>query len=117
MTENFLRRGDIYSVNFGDAGGKEIRKIRPALVVQNDLGNQYAPTTIVAAIHRVDETKSLPVCVLAEKGIAGLKKESVIDVGHLLTVDKRRLLKYWGRIPQALQEEVNRALKISLGLR
>lgn len=116
MAEIFPKRGEVYSVNFGDIGSKEIKKTRPALVVQNDLGNQYAPTTIVVAIHRADETKSLPVCILVRKGTGGLKKDSVIDTGHLLTIDKRRLLKYWGKIPPTLQEKVDEALRVSLGL-
>ena len=117
MEETFPRRGEVYSVNFGNIESREIKKVRPALVVQNDLGNQYAATTIVTAIHRADEIKSLPVCVLIGKGIAGLKKNSVIDTGHLLTIDKRRLSKCWGKIPQMLQEKVDEALRASLDLK
>ena len=117
MAEIFPKRGEIYSVNFGGNGSREIKKTRPALVVQNDLGNQYAPTTIVVAIHRADEKKSLPVCVVAKKGTGGLNKNSVIDTGHLLTIDKRRLLERWGKVPLLLQEKVNEALKVSLDLK
>ena len=110
------KRGEIYSVDFGKIATAEIGKVRPALIVQNNLGNQYSPTTVVVAIHEADATKDLPVCVLIKKGVSGLTKDSTIDTGHLLTIDKERLGKKWGEIPFHIQEEVDKALKISLGL-
>ena len=111
------KRGEIYSVDFGKITTAEIGKVRPALIVQNNIGNQYSPTTVVAAIHEADETKDLPVCVLIKKGMSGLTKDSTIDTGHLLTIAKERLGKKWGEIPFHIQEEVDKALKISLDLR
>lgn len=116
MADTIPRRGEVYSVNFGKINLSEMGKTRPALIIQNNIGNQYAPTTIIAAIHEVDETKELPVCVLIKKGISGLTKDSVIDTGHLLTIDKKRLGKKWGEIPISVQKEVNKALKASLDL-
>ncbi len=110
------KRGEVYSVNFGEMDLAEMRKARPALIVQNNIGNLYSPTTIVAAIHEADERKELPVCVFVKKGTAGLTKDSVIDAGHLLTIDKKRLTKKWGEIPPPLQDQVNKAIKISLDL-
>ena len=117
MAETVPKRGEIYSVDFGEITSAEIGKVRPALIIQNNIGNQYSPTTIVAAIHEVDETKDLPVCVLIKKGVGGLTKDSVIDVGHLLTIDKKRLGEKWGEIPPQIQQEVDKALKVSLDLR
>ena len=116
MVEIIPKRGEIYSVNFGQIATKEIGNIRPALVIQNNIGNQYSPTTIVVAIHKADETKELPVCVLIKKGIGGLTKDSVIDTGHILTIDKKRLGKKYGEIPFYIQEEVENALRVSLDL-
>ena len=116
MAEIIPQRGEIYLVNFGRITTAEIGKVRPALIIQNNIGNKYSPTTIVAAIHEADETKELPVCVLVKKGIDGLTKDSLIDTGHLLTVDKRRLGKKYGEIPFSIQQEVDKALKVSLGL-
>lgn len=110
------KRGEVYSVNFGEMSTAEMKKARPALIIQNNIGNLYAPTTIVAAIHEADERKELPVCVFVKKGTSGLTKDSVIDTGHLLTVDKKRLTKKWGEIPSGLWEQVNKAIKISLDL-
>ena len=111
------KRGEIYSVDFGKITTAEIGKVRPALIIQNNLGNQYSPTTVVAAIHEADETKNLPVCVLIKKGMSGLTKDSTIDTGHLLTIDKERLGEKWGEIPPHIQEKVDKALKISLDLK
>jgi mRNA interferase MazF len=116
MDEIIPRRGEIYSVDFGKIITAEIGKTRPALIVQNNMGNQYSPTTIVAAIHEVDETKELPVCVIVRKGIGGLTKDSVIDTGHLSTVDKKRLGRKYGKIPSDIQKDVDKALKASLEL-
>ena len=99
MAEIIPRRGEIYLVNFGSITSAEIGKVRPALIIQNNIGNQYSPATIVAAIHEADETKELPVCVLIKKGTDGLTKDSIIDTGHLLTVDKRRLGKNMEKYP------------------
>ncbi|MCK4245327.1 MAG: type II toxin-antitoxin system PemK/MazF family toxin [Candidatus Omnitrophica bacterium] len=116
MAEIVPKRGEIYSVDFGGITTAEIGKVRPALIIQNNIGNQHSPTTIVAAIHQVDETKELPVCVLIKRGVGGLTKDSVIDTGHLLTLDKKRLDKKWGEIPFRIQQEVDKALKASLDL-
>ena len=116
MAEIVPKRGEIYSVNFGGIITAEIGKIRPALIIQNNIGNQHSPTTIVAAIHGVDATKELPICVLIKKRVGGLIKNSVIDTGHLLTVDKKRLGKKWGEVPFHIQQEVDKSLKVSLGL-
>ena len=116
MIEIIPKRGEIYSVDFGRITSAEIGKTRPALIIQNNIGNQYSPTTIVAAIHEVDETKELQVCVLIKRGEGGLTKDSVIDVGHILTVDKKRLGKKYGEIPFYMQQKVDEALKASLEL-
>ena len=116
MFEISPKKGEIYSVDFRRITAAEIGKIRPGLIIQNNIGNQYSPTTIVAAIHEVDETKELPVCVLIKRGEGGLTKDSVIDTGHLLTVDKKRLGKKYGEIPFDIQQKVDKALKASLEL-
>lgn len=116
MAETFPKRGEIYSVDFGKMTTAEIGKVRPALIIQNNMGNQYSPTTIVAAIHQADETRKLPVCILIEKGVGGVTKDSVIDTGHLLTIDKKRLGEKWGEIPPHIQQKLEQALKVSLDL-
>jgi mRNA interferase MazF len=110
-----IRRGDVFSVNFDPPRGSEQGKRRPAIVIQNDIGNQYSPTTIVAAITTGDRAKyPTNVAVLAPEG--GLKNNSVILLNQILTIDKSRLGHYWGRVGSKTMQEVDKALQISLGL-
>lgn len=92
-----------------------MEKKRPVLIVQNNLGNRYSPKTIVAAIHS-ETGKGLPVHVSVPKGIGGLSKDSVIDCGVLVTVDKTLLQGKLGELPLVFSSQVDKALRISLAL-
>jgi mRNA interferase MazF len=107
-------RGDIWLVNFNPGRGSEQQGIRPALVVQNDVGNQFAATTIVAAI--TTTIKPYPVTIVVRGGTCGLPHESMVNLAQILTVDKRRLVRRLGRLAPELQVAVNRALRISFDL-
>lgn len=113
-----VRRGDIFLVNLEPVSGKEIGKSRPALIIQNDIGNLYSPVTIIAPISTVKEiTKPLPIMVFIEKEAAGLKYDSYVDCGQIRTVDKKsRLLKKIGTLDFEKIKQVNKSLKISLSL-
>ncbi len=111
------KRGDIYLVNFDPTIGAEIRKTRPALVLQNDIANKSSPVTIVAAISSKFDDLLYPTEVLiSAKARTGLAVDSVVLLNQIRTVDKRRLVKQLGRLSKAKMEEVNRALRISVGL-
>jgi mRNA interferase MazF len=101
-------------VNFNPGRGSEQRGIRPALVIQNDVGNQFSSTTIVAAI--TGTIKKYPVTVVVEKDQAGLKSISMINLAQILTIDKTRLLKKLGDLPAEKLSEINKAIKLSLGV-
>ena len=107
-------RGDIWLVNFNPGRGSEQQGIRPALVVQNDVGNQFAATTIVAAI--TTTIKPYPVTVVVRGGTCGLPRDSMVNLAQILTVDRQRLTRRLGRLTPELQTAVNRALRISLAL-
>jgi mRNA interferase MazF len=107
-------RGDIWLVNFNPGRGSEQRGIRPALIVQNDVGNQFAATIIIAAI--TTTIKPYPVTVVVRGGTCGLPRESMVNLAQILTVDKQRLIRRLGRLTSELQTAVNRALRISLAL-
>ena len=113
-----LLRGDIYHVNLDPIVGKEIGKARPALVIQNDIGNKFSPVTIIAPISSVKEiTKPLPIMIFLKKGEGGLEKDSYIDCGQIRTVDKNeRLITKLGALDKIKMFEVDKALKISLSL-
>ncbi len=111
------RRGDLYLVNFDPTRGAEIRKTRPALVVQNDIANRSSPITIVAAITSTFGEARYPTEVLiAPKGRTGLSVDSVVLLNQLRSVDKRRLVKRLGKTSTETLTQVDRALRISLGL-
>lgn len=110
-----ISRGDIVWADLSAAGGAPLRKKRPSLVVQNDVGNRFAPHTIVAAI-RHDPAKELPVQVSLPKGTAGLQKACVVDCGHIATLEESQVGERLGRLPADLMRLVDEALRISLGL-
>jgi mRNA interferase MazF len=101
-------------VNFSPSRGSEQRGIRPALVIQNDVGNQYAATTIVAAI--TSTIKPYPVTVSLKRGEGGLPQPSMVNLAQILTVDKSRLQRRLGTLPPELIDKVNTAIKISLDI-
>ena len=114
-----LLRGDVYLVNLDPIIGKEIGKARPAVIIQNDIGNKFSPVTIIAPISSIKEiTKPLPIMIMLEKGDGGLKEESYVDCGQIRTVDKdRRLITKYGTLDKSKMLEINEALIISLSLK
>lgn len=110
-----VRRGDVFLVDFNPARGSEQAGFRPALVIQNDVGNRYSPTTIVAAISSAPE-KPYPFLVKLSPGEGGLERESAVNLSQILTVDKSRLVKKLGSLKPERMRQVDQAIKVSLGL-
>jgi mRNA interferase MazF len=111
-----IHRGELYWVDWGPGRGSEQLGVRPALVVQNDVGNQHSPTTIVAAVTtRTRTTYPFQVSVTAEE--SGLPRDSVVLLNQLQTVDQGRLRDRAGRLGAARMAQVDQALHVSLGLR
>ena len=91
MDDLMIKRGDVYYANLDPVKGHETGKTRPVVVIQNDIGNMYSPTTIVAIVTEYSETKaSYPICVTVKKG-KGLKKKSIVNLSLIRTIDKQRL--------------------------
>jgi mRNA interferase MazF len=112
-----LRRGEIYRVSFDPTVGHEIKKTRPALVIQNDIGNRYSPLTIVAAITSQVSPVPYPVEVVIEPTRSnGLGVRSAIRLDQIRTVDRQRLIKRLGQIDRSIMTKVDEAIRISLGL-
>ena len=110
-------RGEIYLCSFDPTIGHEIQKTRPALIVQNDIGNRYSPLTIVAAITSSVSPVPYPVEVVVEPASAtGLSFRSSIRLDQIRSVDKSRLVRRLGKVDAVTMESVNRAIQISLGL-
>jgi mRNA interferase MazF len=111
------RRGDVYLVEFDPARGHEIQKTRPALIIQNDIGNQYSHVTIVAAITSKLSPVPYPVEVIVAAGKEnGLSVPSAVQLSQIRSVDRTRLAKRLGTLDAVAMRKVDQALKISLGL-
>jgi mRNA interferase MazF len=111
-----LHRGDVYLVALDPTVGAEIRKTRPALVIQNDVANRFSPITIVAAISSRSDETIYPTEVDVDPPEAGLRVSSVVLLNQIRPIDRRRLVKRLGRLRAGTLKRVNRALQINLGL-
>lgn len=110
------RRGQVWLVDFDPTRGHEIKKTRPALVIQNDIANRHSPITIVAAITSTTGGRLYPTEVLISKGEAGLAVDSVILLNQLRSIDKERLVRRLGAVAGQTMKRADRALALSLGL-
>ena len=111
-----VSRGEIYLVKFDPTVGSEIKKTRPAMIIQNDTANRFSPVTIVAAISSKFDEKLYPTEVLIKAGEAGLKQDSVILFDQIRTIDKERIVKKIGTVGLFTLKRADTALKISVGL-
>lgn len=88
-----VKRGDIYLADLSDANGSEQGKVRPVVVIQNNRGNKYSPTTIVACLSsKVYSKHHLPTHYLLPEGL-GLKYKSMVMCEQIRVLDKSRLIK------------------------
>ncbi len=115
QTSAQILRGDVVSVDFEPVRGSEQGKVRPALVIQNDIGNRYSPTIIVAAITTGNYSR-FDVNVLIKAPEGGLTNDSIVLLHQIRTIDRTRLGRRWGRVSSQTMTQVDEAIKISLGL-
>jgi len=111
-----ISRGDVILVNLDPVIGSEQGKIRPALVIQNDVSNKYSPITIVAPITTKLYSKKFPTNVEIDSSSSPLKEKSTILFNQIRAIDKQRIAKIYGRLSNSKLKEVNEAIKNSLGL-
>ncbi len=111
-----IQRGDIVLVNLDPVIGSEQGKTRPALVIQNDIGNKYSPTTIVAPITSKIFSKEFSTNVQILPQDSGLEYESTILLNQIRTLDKSRIIKKLGSISDQVIKKVDLAIKISLNV-
>ena len=117
MKENWIyRRGDIYLVDLGTNIGSEQSGCRPVLLLQNDVGNHFGPTLIVAPLSSRYWKKSKQPTHSVIEGLQNLLRPSVVLTEQLITIDKVRVMKYLGRVTDEQMENINRAVMVSLGL-
>ena len=111
-----IRRGDVFWVDLNPVKGSEQAGRRPVVVIQNDVGNEAAPTVIVAPLTTKSFTKRYPINVHIPRGVAGLKEDSTILFSQIRTIDKTRLDRRMGHLPPTYMKQVDQAIGISLGL-
>lgn len=113
---SFPRRGEVYWVQLDPTIGLEIAKTRPAVIISNDVGNQYAARVIIAPISTGGTDKVYPFEVLLQAGEGELRQQSKVLLDQIRTVDKSRLERYLGALDQARLDEINRAIRLSLAV-
>ena len=110
------QRGEVYLVAFDQTVGSEIRKTRPAVILQNDIGNRASSTTIIAAVSSQIHEPPYPVEVVVEPREGGLATRSAVRLDQIRTVDRRRLIRRLGLLRPETIHQVDRAIAISFGL-
>ena len=118
MTKNppIVYRGEIYYADLSPVIGREQGGLRPVIVIQNNMGNYYAPTVIVAPLTSKTEKCYLPTHVLIKQGANGTKLESLALLEQIRTIDKSRLQSKVGAVTEETTKEIDKAIKVSLGL-
>ena len=111
-----LKRGDIILVKLEPVKGSEQGGVRPSVIIQNDLGNKYSPTIIIAPITSKEFTKEYPTNVFISKQDSKLNKNSTILLNQIKTIDKSRIIKKLHSLDAEIMKKVDLAIKISLDL-
>ncbi len=110
-----IKRGDIYYANLDPVVGSEQGGVRPVLIIQNNTGNLFSPTVIVAAItSKTDKKQNQPTHIPIE--CSGLAKSSMALMEQIRTIDKQRLNDYVGRLNDENMVCVDKGLMKSFGL-
>ena len=111
-----IKRGEIYLANLGPCVGSEQGSTRPVLIIQNNRGNKYSPTTIVACISaKLVEKAQLPTHYIISEN-TGVKTKSLVMLEQIRSIDQSRLQKYIGKVPNHVMYHINKKIVISLGL-
>ncbi len=110
-----VRRGDVYFADLSPVKGSEQGGVRPVVVIQNNTGNRFSPTVIVAAITAQIQKAKLPTHVEVHKKY-GFERDSVILLEQVRTIDKMRLEDKITQLPEAIMSKVDIASEISFGL-
>ena len=111
-----IRRSEIVLANLEPVVGSEQGRIRPMLIIQNDISNENSPTTIIAPITSKLYTKEYPTNVFIEKKESKLDKDSTILLNQIRTIDKSRVIKKISSISSEIMKKVDLAIKVSLAI-
>lgn len=111
-----VKRGDVYFADLSPVVGSEQGGVRPVLIIQNDIGNRFSPTVIIAAITAQIQKAKLPTHVEIDAKRYGFERDSVILLEQIRTIDKQRLTDKITHLDDEMMDKVDEALQISLGL-
>lgn len=111
-----VKRGDVFYADLSPVVGSEQGGVRPVLVIQNNIGNKYSPTIIIAAITSQINKAKLPTHIEITGQEFGLPKDSVVLLEQIRTIDKKRLREKIGKFDNEMMRYIDDALKISIGL-
>ena len=109
MIKSDIKKGDIYYASLNPAIGSEQRGERPVVVLQNDCGNKYSPTVIVAPLTKIIKKEKLPTHILIHNNDF-LRYNSLILLEQIRVIDKSRIISYMGSLLDYQLDKVNRAL-------
>lgn len=112
-----VKRGDIFYADLSPVVGSEQGGVRPVIVVQNNVGNKYSPTIIIAAITSQINKARLPTHVEISAPHFGLPKDSVVLLEQIRTIDKKRLREKIGKFNDDMMDQIDEGLKVSLGFK
>ncbi|MDY0406897.1 type II toxin-antitoxin system PemK/MazF family toxin [Virgibacillus sp. 179-BFC.A HS] len=112
-----VQRGEVYFADLSPVVGSEQGGVRPVLILQNDIGNRFSPTVIVAAITAQIQKAKLPTHVEIDAKKYGFDRDSVILLEQIRTLDKQRLTDKITKLDKEMMKKINHALEISLGLK
>lgn len=117
MKENWVyRRGDIYCADLNPVVGSEQGGTRPVIIIQNDLGNKYSPTLIVAAVTtKIGKKGAMPTHYLIGNNPA-FREPSMVMLEQIRTIDKKRISSYLGKVTSNEMAEIEKALAASLAM-
>ena len=111
-----VKRGEVYFADLSPVIGSEQGGMRPVLIIQNNGGNHYSPTVIVAAITAKIQKAKMPTHVEVSAEKHGLERDSVVLLEQIRTIDKQRLKDKVTQLDYQLMQKVDEALEISVGL-
>ena len=106
-----VRKGEIYYADLSPVVGSEQGGIRPVVILQNDKGNYYSPTTIIAAV--TGRKKKIHLQTHIDIQMPNRKQKSVVMLEQIRTIDKSRILEYIGKVDDCTMQKIDKAVKIS----
>jgi len=111
-----VMRGDIFYADLSPVVGSEQGGVRPVLIIQNNVGNHYSPTVIIASITSCLQKSRMPTHVFITGEEYGLREDSMVLMEQIRTIDRLRFREYIGHLDLPVMEQVDLALAVSVGL-